>query len=182
MNGDKILSEQDVINLPADFLPYMCLAHNPLALFGFGICVRTHGNYSHFQWKIRSNVVATQGLYFKEVDIFPHYAKYQMKFVYNEKWTPLQRAMILASLDRDLAKPWWMGGYDVLQIVGQGVGLPWIQGPFSEVCSDSFNHVKVADSHYDLKYTTPTLVNQYTKEHQELGYKVAGIYLPPGAR
>lgn len=160
-----IRSRDQILQIPTWMLPMPVFAFNPLAFMSFAAGVKTRGQYGHFMWLIDPNEFASQSWWFQSVPIVPagdgpgHYDKYILKFVYNPAWTDLQRAIIIAEIRRDLARPWWQTAYDVPQLLGHLVGLKWIQLPGFEVCSDRADYIRLVDSCYDLYRPTPTDVN-----------------------
>ena len=114
--SERILTLDDIHNIPPDLFPMLCFADNPLALFGFLIKARTKGYYSHFQWLVGPDQIASQWFYFKAFPL-SHYAGYSLKLVYNPQWGPNQRALLINNIARDLALPWYRTRYDFVHIL-----------------------------------------------------------------
>jgi hypothetical protein len=67
----------------------------------------------------------------------------RLKFVELVNLTPVQRALLQASIAAKLARPWWKKGYDWLGIFGQAIGQNWINNPWIDYCSeDPGQHLK----------------------------------------
>lgn len=173
---EKILSMEDIAAIPADLCPMLCFADNPRALFGFLVKTRTRGVYSHFQWLLAPGQIATQGFSFHQVPAV-QYAGYHLKFVYSRTWTPREREILRLSIEQDLKRPWYKTRYDFAAIVGQALGIRWIQNPRLQICSDTAAHLRWIEPGYDLRWPTPSDVNAWTKARSGR-YRVFGRYFP----
>ena len=60
----------------------------------------------------------------------------RLKFVEVLGLTPVQRNLILASINKKLALPWWKKLYDWPGIVGQAIGLKWVNINGLNYCSE----------------------------------------------
>lgn len=174
--GERILSLDEIRSIPAQYYPLMVFSDSVRSFFSLGVKIRTKGSYGHFMWLIGPDELASQWFIFRRFKV-DHYRNSILKLVHNPQWSPAGKAVLLTAIQKDLAKPWIKTRYDALAILGQLVGLKWIQTPWLKICSDYASYLGLVDSEYDLKYPSPVDVNQWTKEHNP-PYEVYGRYMP----
>jgi len=175
MDGDILLTREEVLRIPIYLLPMPVLSDNIRSFFSWGIKVHERGNYNHFMWLIRPGIVASQGLLYGAESIDTYFEKCRLKFWYHPNWTQVHRQKIMAAIQKHLDRPWYRRIYDVPAIFGQ---LFWheLQTPGLDICSDSGSYLAEVDESYDLRHPDPEQVNKWMESKPE--YKVYGRYLP----
>ena len=120
-------------------LPVIIFEEDRQGLFGWLIRWHDKDNYNHIEIMVNLGKVASQNPKgYKEVPL----EKYMLKRVFMKFWQfdPIDRKeidIIKEQVGKDLAKPWWARRYDFLGIIGQAIGLRWIQSPWGKFCSES---------------------------------------------
>ena len=175
-NSEILLSREDVMNIPERLLPMVVLSDNLRSFFSMAIKAHETGCYNHLMWLIRPGVIASQNLTFQAQPVRDYFNGFRMKFWHCPEWTKKQRAQIIEAIDGDLALPWYKRMYDYLAIVGQGIGIPSIQTPGIDICSDKGGYLKLVDPNYDLEHPDPEEVNHWLMQQRK--YEVYGRYLP----
>jgi hypothetical protein len=120
-------------------LPIIILEEDRQGMFGWAIRWHCKDNYNHAEIMVHPGKVASQnpGGY-KEWPI----DKVMTSRAFLKFWQfdPVDHSeidIIREAVEKDLAKPWWKRRYDFLGILGQAVGLRWIQSPWGKFCSES---------------------------------------------
>lgn len=126
--------------------PLLVFSHHAFGWFASAIRLRTKGVYSHVMWMTKPGIVATQGWTYKEVPIKEYMKKGDhLVFIHLANWLPHQRRAVLESIQIKLRYPWYKKMYDVVGVVGQAIGVRWIQAPGLAYCSeDAPNHMVAA--------------------------------------
>lgn len=128
---------------PAD-LPLIVFSDCTSGLIEFIIKFRTKGAYNHVMWMHKPGLLASQGNTYSEAP-FARYMKKnsRLKFVEVIGLTEQDRSAIQKSIALKLARPWWKKRYDWLGIIGQAIGITWINTPWLDYCSeDAPQHLK----------------------------------------
>jgi hypothetical protein len=91
----------------------------------------------------------------------------RLKFWHNPDWTQDQKDHLISIIDTFLKKPAYSTRYDWTAIVGQALGVAWIQNPFTRICSEygSLLRESGVDTTYDLKTPSPDEVDHWFNEH-----------------
>jgi len=171
---ERALSREDVLEIRAEDCPMMVFSYGIGDFISAAIVTKTHGFYNHFMWLLEPGVLATQDWWFRKIPVEKYLDRHLLKFVYGINWGPEERAKITASIEADLARPWYQNIYDLPAIVGQMLDIKWLQTPGIEICSDKAKHLN--DPDYTLKHANPTDVNIYTKTCGK--YAVYGRFRP----
>lgn len=165
-----------------DDLPLLVFSDNTSGLIEFFIKFRTKGDYNHVMWANRSGYFASQGNTYSEAPV-DRYIKpgNRLKYVEIVGLTPTQKQLIKASINKKLAQPWYKKRYDWLGILGQAIGVKWLNTPWLEYCSeDAPQHLKFVaqylqneDPKKDIilgipKHTSPQDLNTYIKKYPEV--------------
>lgn len=165
--------------------PQMMLTRNMRSWIGAKISDTTKGSYNHFCWLLNSEQVASQGLTFKIIPIETYLTNtHIVKFVTDMRWDNNAKSRLLKRIKADLALPAWQRLYDPLAIIGHWTGWKWIQNPHRRICSDYGYYLAEEDIKYNLKFPSPTDINNYQKENQASpengmqGYFVTSRWLP----
>lgn len=171
----RILSAPDVWAI-ADF-PMAVLSDNLGSPIAGAIKGHTVGSYNHFMWLESPGYFASQDLTFKRIPVDDYLkGRHRLKFWWNPSWTQAQREAITAGLRKDLSKPWYRKVYDWPAIIGQALGIKWLQTPGIDICSDKARLLALVDFRYDLKNPDPQDVNAWLQN--TYGYEVYGRFIP----
>lgn len=178
----------DPRTLTDDDAPLIVFSDHSSGLVEWLIKMRTKGDYNHVMWFHRAGFFASQGNTYSEATLARYMKKgNRLKFVRVKGLTPVQRKLILASIEKKLARPWWKKRYDWLGIAGQIIGFTWINTPWLEYCSEDVpQHLKymadrglAEDSRlYGVikgigKHVNPQKFNEYQKLYQDV-FEVVG--------
>lgn len=172
-------------DIPLDQYPVIVFADNNSDPVNSAIKVRTGANYSHVMWMIEPGVMASQGfMNYAKVPIDKYMnASERMKFVGLNGVTALGRKAIIDSINAKLNGPFYRKWYDWLGIFGQLVGLPWIQTPWFDYCSEDQPYhlqkaLRMAPNEFTIALTfviknvprngSPGVLDVYYKEHRDV--------------
>lgn len=157
-------------------LPCVVFVDNMQGFISWRIKAHSKGNYSHVMWMVEPGVLLSHdmGHGFRKVDLFTYMKPYiRMKFVQ----PLLTQAEINALHAHHAAKLARGEGYDLLGIVGQRLGLKWLQNKRKSFCSEGVSADFRAMGH-PIKFgaaPTPSEINNIMKLNP--GYfKVIGIW------
>ncbi len=130
--------------IPSRDLPLIVFSENTSGLLEFLINWRTKGEWNHVMWIIELGMVASQGNTYSEVPISRYLKKNgRLKFVKVFNLSDSEKLIIRDSILKKLKLPWYKKMYDWLGIVGQAVGIEWINTPWLEYCSEDVpQHLK----------------------------------------
>jgi len=168
-------SIDEVAAIPQEDLPLLVLSSNQQSFLSYAICARTNGQYNHFMWMIRPGYLASQEWWYREIPVQNHKGS-RLKLWHNPNWTKEQREKLAVPVCRYLLKGRWETRYDLLNIVGQLCGYPQVQAPWTKICSEHAENLKLVDPSYDLYNPDPEDVNRWLSERPE--YAVYGRYIP----
>lgn len=120
-----------------DVLPCFVFSDETSGLIEFLIKFRTKGDYNHVMLQCRPGFFASQGNTYSEAPLSRYMNKgKRLKYVEVLGLTPVQKKLVVASVNKKLALPWYRKLYDWLGIVGQATGLPWLNTPGLNYCSE----------------------------------------------
>ena len=164
----------DLFKIKKEDCPIFVSATDLRGFLGWGIRFRTNGIVSHSMIINRPGFFVTQGVTYKEIP----FEKYLRRGVMLRLWkcediTKEERDEIYYGITFDLHLPWWERMYDAPGIIGQLVGLRWINVPQLNYCSERVaKRVRVIIP--DLKkHPTPSEIDnalKASKRFVELGY------------
>ena len=174
--GEILLDRQDVLEIPEDKLPMLVFSDNLRSFLSSAIKTHEKGCYNHLMWLIRPGVIASQNFLFQAQPVSDYFNGFRMKFWQCPEWTTVQRRQIVDAIESDLKKPWYRRMYDFLAILGQGIGVPALQTPGIDICSDKGKYLTLVDPSYDLAHPDPEDVNRWLMTKKR--YEVYGRYLP----
>jgi len=144
MNPDAVLKQD---------CPLIVFSDKTSGLVEFFIKLRTKGDYNHIMWLPWPREFASQGNTYSLAPLDRYMKKNnRLKFYSVNGLTPVQKALIVESITKKLARPWWRKKYDWLGIAGQAIGIKWINTPWLSYCSE--------DVPYHLKYMAEKGLNQ----------------------
>lgn len=123
--------------IPEPDLPLLVLADHAYGPIEWGIKLRTGGFYNHIMWIHRNGFFASQGMRYAEVPLKAYMRKgSRLKFIQVTGLTPVQKKIIVESIEKKLALPWYKTRYDFLGIFGQLIGINRINSPWADYCSE----------------------------------------------
>lgn len=184
MTQDQFLTQLKV--LAGDY-PMLVFTRNMRSWLGSSISSVTKGSYNHFMWLIDYDTVATQDNMFSYASIRKYMEdEHILKFVIDTRWTAETRAWLQDAINADLRQPWYKRLYDPIAIFGQLIHQPWIQWPWSHICSERGKYLDIIDPEYKLniRHPSPTDINNFCKNHQAIpengmrGYLVVDRWFP----
>lgn len=184
---DKSLGFVDPRFIFDDELPLIVLSDHTSGLVEWAIKMRTKSAWNHAMWMHRRGYFASQGNTYSEAPL----SRYMGRQNRLKMWaiiglTPVTKKLIIASINKKLARPWWQKRYDWLGIVGQALGIKWINTPWLEYCSEDVpQHLKNV-SEYLLeplasvfrqihRHTSPEDLNKFMEKHPEC-FRVHGYW------
>jgi hypothetical protein len=138
------LTLDDLAAVPAEKLPMMVISDNLQGLFGLLIKLVTKSFYSHFMWMHKPGLMATQSWWFHEA-LVTTFKKNSLKVFWCPTWTTEQRAGLIQVIESCLHKSWWETRYDVLGVIGQFLGLDWLQSDKYQYCSEHICKLALVD-------------------------------------
>jgi hypothetical protein len=171
----NILNKNEILNIHQSKLPLLVLSFNYRNLISSAINIRRKSHYNHLMWLYAPGKLASQGITFTTESLNNYLDHHRLKLWYNPSWTPKEKLLITQLIHEDLQKPKWRTRYDCLAILGQLLGLGFIQNPLTKICSDYGSYLKINDPDYNLKYPAPDDVNSWLKKNKK--YKVFGRYI-----
>ena len=179
MDEQRLLTADEVRNIPDEDLPLLVVSYGIGSPISTAIVGLRGGNYNHLMYYATKGHLASQGATFCDVPIDEYLKRHTMKFITNINWTAKDKADILDAIRKDLTLPFYRRWYDIVGCVSQMTRFTkWIHVPWLSICSDYGRYLAIYDKHYKLKLPTPSEVNEYTKTHREIGYRVRGRYRP----
>jgi len=181
MTEERYLTLEEIKQIPAEEYPFMVFADNIRGFFSLGVKLRTKGSYGHFMWLIGQDRLASQWLYFREFGL-DHFSGCALKLVSNPDWAQDQRNLIISANEIDLMLPWYKTLYDFPAIIGQLLGLDWLQWKKKRICSECVEYLRLVDDEAkewlrEEHTPTPADVNAWTKARTGK-YVVKGRYSP----
>lgn len=135
---------EDFENIPEADYPLIAFSDKTSGLIEFLIKFRTKGAYNHVMFLHRPGYFASQGNTYSEAPLSRYMKKgNRIKLVQIVGLSPVQRKLIIESINKKLKLPGFMKLYNWLGIAGQATGLKWLSFPGLEYCSqDVPQHIK----------------------------------------
>lgn len=169
------LSKEDILNIDSSDFPLLVLSYNYRSFISTGITHKTSGAYNHLMWMHKRGLFASQSWWYKEVPMEKYLTHHRLKFWTNKNWKHRQKEILKIRIYAELCKPKWKTRYDLLAIFGHLVGITGIEVPWTKICSDHANYLKLVDNNYGLVRPTPEDVNRWLKTQP--GYQVFGRFI-----
>lgn len=168
-------------------LPLIVFSDNTSGWLEFLIKFRTNGAWNHIMWMRRPWYFVSQGNAYSEIKVERYMKKgNRLKFVEILGLAKGDKELISATIQKKLNRPWWRKRYDYFGIVGQAMGINWINTPWLDYCSeDAVQHLKIwsgtlpADDERRKViqamgcHMNPQQVNEYFQNHPNV-FKVYG--------
>lgn len=173
----RLLTPEDIYNIPAELYPLPVLSDNVRNIFSAGIKAHSKGSYSHFMWLIAPGELASMQMTgYKKRKLKSYLGNAILKIILCSKWTELDRKIVMDTIHCELSQPWYKKMYDFLAYPGQLIGIHKMQVPGFDICSDKARYIKLVDPDYDLDYPDPVQVNEWFKNNSN--YPEYGWYTP----
>lgn len=164
------------LNVP---MPVAVMSRSMESFIAAGISGATHSPYNHFMWLVAPDAVVSQDWMLRKRPLEGYLCgKHMLKFVTGDVWDG-KRGDMRYEIDFRLRSPWYLRIYDVLQVIGHRLGIPWLQIPLLRICSDMGDVIRIGDPSYNLTRATPGDINAWTKARQP-AYKVLCRFVPGG--
>ena len=133
----KNLKIIDLSEIKQEHCPLFVQSGDMRGFLGWGIKFRTKSDWSHSMIMRRPGFVCSQGWTYKEIPI----SKYDKRGVILKFWickgmTLSEFQNIMIKIEEELRLPFWKRMYDFPGIIGQAIGLRWINVPFLRYCSE----------------------------------------------
>ncbi len=156
--------------------PIFVSATDLRGFLGWGIRLRTHSIVNHSMILYRQGYFVSQSWVYKEIPI----ERYVKKGIMLKLWqckdiTKSEKRRIFEGIRDDLSLPFWERMYDCLGIVGQLVGLRWLNIPQLNYCSERVaKRVRVLLPNLK-KHPTPAELDEAFKKSKR--FKCLGYYI-----
>lgn len=135
--GTPLEDKFDINNIPDEDFPLMVFSDCTSGLVASIIKMRTDATYNHVMWAIRPSVFASQGNTYSEVPFKGFMMRTnRLKFVKVNGLTSFHKKIILNSIRKKLALPWYKKLYDWFGIIGQAIGIKSINVTGLNYCSE----------------------------------------------
>lgn len=130
--------------IPDTDLPLIVFADQTDGLMAFLIKWRTKGEYNHVMIMHKPWYVASQGNTYTEFPISRYMLHGgRLKFFRLVLLTSAAKIALINNIQDELKKSWWQRSYDYLGLLGQAIGLKWLNMPGLHYCSeDVVYHLK----------------------------------------
>ena len=173
----KILTENEILNIPEKDLPLLILSFNYRNMISTMINMRKKSHYNHFMIAHRPGFFASQGVSFKEEPVENYLGHHRLKFWYNPDWTEKDKIRMQNQIKKWLVMGTVKTRYDWVAVIGQLIGVKGLQNPYTRICSDYADVVKLSkvDPDYDLKHPAPNDVNNWLSVNPQ--YQIFGRYI-----
>ncbi len=123
--------------IPKDDLPLIVLSTHSSGFIAMWIRWRTKAYYSHGMSMIQPGEFASQGNTFSVVPVSRYMTRNsRLKFWRIKDLKEWEKNKILSRINKRLNFPWWKRGYDHIGIIGQALGLKFINNPWRVYCSE----------------------------------------------
>ena len=173
--SEKWLTKDEILNLDEEHFPLLVLSYNYRSFLSTGITWKTSGAYNHLMWAYEPGIFATQDWWYRTVKMEKYLRHHRLKFWTNETWTDRHKRILKIRIHAELKKRPIETRYDLLAILGQAIGITGIEVPWTKICSDHADYLKLIDRRYDLIHPSPEDVNTWLKQHPD--YKVFGRFV-----
>lgn len=151
-------------------LPLIALSTDASGIMQSLIRIRTKGSYSHIMTMIEPGSFASQGNIFSLATVDRYMtANCRLKFWRIKDLTNDERVLIKRRINARLNRPWIGRQYDYLGVIGQFLGLKWINNPFVPYCSEQVR-IDVLEGIIDgiQEHPSPQDLNEAFKNHPRM--------------
>jgi len=157
----------DPNNIPSEDLPLIVLSDHSSGFIQWAIKARTKANYNHIMSMIKPKFFDSQGNTFSRVPTSRYMtSKSRLKFWRIKDLNAKDKALIKSRILNRLNLPKKKRGYDYLGILGQLIGLRWINNPWKPYCSEQVRKDFLESIILDIpKHPTPKELNDIFKKH-----------------
>jgi len=156
----------DPLKIPKEDLPLIVLSDHSSGFIQWAIKARTKGNYNHVMTCIKTGTFDSQGNTFSRIPMSRYMTPHsRLKFWKIKDLTEKEKASIRLRIMRRLNLPSWKRRYDYIGLIGQVVGLRWINNPWTPYCSEQVRDDVLEGLISTPKHPTPTDLNRIFKDH-----------------
>jgi hypothetical protein len=173
--SERWFTKDEILNLDKQHFPLLTLSYNYRSFISVGITSKTRGAYNHLMWAYKPGIFATQDWWFRQMKMQKYLKHHRLKLWTNKDWSKKQKDFLKIRIHAELIKPKWKTRYDLLAIFGHLIGSTGIQVPWTKICSDHAEYLRLVDRRYDLVHPTPSDVNNWLKSHSN--YQVFGRFV-----
>lgn len=177
---ETLMTLEEIKAIPQEDLPLIMYCDGG-SLFGWMIRTIDKSAGEHLQLLYKPDTIASQWFYYRKVGV-DAMKSYNVKLIGNKDWTSAQRKVMVDAIEARLALSHWTTRYDTYGVIGEALGIEWLQRKAIDFCSEAVARIiRQADPTLDefLKECpspTPREYNIYTKKHNP-PYFVYGRYL-----
>lgn len=169
---DKAIEKKfiDPTKIPAEDMPLIVLSTHSSGFVQWVIKWRTKASYNHIMMMHRPGYFASQGNVFSEAKISRYMTpRSRLKIWKIKDITAIEKARIMAGINRDLKASWWNRKYDWLGVlIGQGIGLKFLNNPRTCYCSERVaRHISIVLGGIP-KHPSPGDLNEIFKKHERM--------------
>jgi len=176
MDKKHLITKNEINNIKQEHLPLIVFSDAVKTFLSYAIKHHTKGVYNHVMVMHKPGFVVTQNLDgFQELPIRVYMnGDHHLKLVSPLGWDvyKVQKAITFKLCAANKVKK-----YDFLGILGQLLGIAWLQSDKKEYCSETvIRFMQVGGVEYPNKHDNPSAVNKWMKQHKNL-FKVYGYYV-----
>lgn len=172
----RILTAKQIEHIQERDLPMIVLTDNLWSWFSWRIKRHTHGYYNHAMVMHRPGFVVSQDRRLRVRPITDYLAGGHRVKLWEGNWTPLTRAQMQMRIALQLRKPDLR--YDWLGIIGQRLGIPWLNTPGRFFCSEHVASIlRCAEPVFQLAHPSPAAIDSWCKSNPQ-AMQVHGIFDP----
>jgi len=165
----------DPLKIPQEDLPLIVLSDHSSGFVQWAIKSRTKGNWNHAMVCLKQGTFDSQGNLFSRIPMSRYMTEHsRLKFWKIKDLTVEQKALIRLRIIKRLNLPWWKRRYDYSGILGQFLGLRWINNPFTAYCSEQVRQDFLENIVTIAKHPSPADLNRRFKRHPWM--EVYGIW------
>lgn len=178
--ADTFMSLDEIRAIPKEHYPIIMYCDGG-SLFSWLIRTVDKSAASHVEVLYDTDKIASQGLWYQEFPV-DKIKSYNVKLIWNPDWTAEQRKCINDAIKLRLTEGKWKTRYDVIGVLGEALGIKWMQSRKTDFCSEAVaKFIRCVDPEFDKWMNsnitpTPREINLYTKSHNP-PYQVYGRFM-----
>jgi len=171
----KLLSHDDLLDIPQTELPLLVLTDNLRSWWSWRIKRHTGGYYNHVMWMHRPGLVVSQDRRLRARPITDYLRGNHRIKLWTGCWTPATRCVMQQRIAFQLALT--ERRYDWVGIIGQRLGLPWLNCPGRFYCSEhAATILRLAEPFFVNRHPTPADIDAWCKTQPQM--VVYGLHDP----
>jgi len=151
-------------------LPLIVLSDHSSGFIQWLIKWRTKANYNHVMSMLWPGGFVSQGNTFSGISLNRYMTpNSRLKFWKIKDLTKEEEKLIYDRIRRRLDRPWWKRGYDHVGVLGQALGLRFINNPWAPYCSEQVKKDFLDDIIGGIrKHPSPKDLNELFKKHPRM--------------